>query len=471
MLRPAPGLRLVRAVGCSIVAGRLRLPQPTDLIVPLEPLVIQDPARMSDVRPASDRTISGLRIALVSLAATAVQFAVALAWSSPAGFRFIVAVSQRVFGGSIADPHVFEDVRAYHEYASAPFSGRVPYRDVLIEYPPAAFPLFLVPRLVAPSLSAFRWAFAFEMGLCGLTINALVAFAVARWQQPRDGPRRLAWLTLALAALGPLPIARFDLAPTALAIATLVAWQCAHPISAGILAGIGTLAKLFPGVVLVPCLAAASPPGARRQRGAFVSFVLTLVAGLLAWFAIGGPGVGRSITYHTERGLEITSVWSTLLIPAAWCTGARLSYTFDHHSCQLVAPGAVEAARFAPLAQLAALALVACRARRSQSKDLPRFAAAAVLGYAALGKVLSPQYLIWVLPFLALIPGSVGRRARFLGLGCALLTGLVYPFAAVAILKFQPLALIILCARNLLLVILLAVLILPATDERNDLVN
>jgi hypothetical protein len=424
---------------------------------------------MSDVHLAPVRRIPFLRIALASIAATAVQMAVAIASSSPAGFHLIVAVSQRVFGGSIADPHVFEDVRAYHEYASAPFSGRVPYRDILIEYPPGAYPVFLLPRLAAASLGGFRWAFAVEMGLCALAINALVAYFLALTEQQGDIIRRAAWLALALAALGPLLIARFDLAPTALAVAVLVAWQGGHLILAGVLAGIGTLVKLFPAVVLVPCLAGANPLGWRGRQGALVGFVVTIFAGLLVWFAIGGSGVGGSIAYHAERGVEITSVWSTLLMAGAWCTGARLAYTVDHHSVQLVAAGAAEAARLAPVAQLLALGWVAWCARRSKSRELARLASAAVVSYVALGKVFSPQYLVWFLPFLALIPGSAGRRARLLGLACAVLTGIVYPFAAVAILQFQPLALVILGARNLLLVILLIVLfVVPLWDGRRS---
>jgi hypothetical protein len=411
-----------------------------------------------------DKPITTWQLAAFAVIATLVQMAIAAVWASPPAFRLVVAISQRAFGGSIADQHVFEDVRAYHEYASAPFSGQVPYRDILIEYPPAAYPIFLVPRLAAASLGAYRWAFAAEMALCALAINILNGISLSLTGQQRETSLRLAWYTLALAAMGPLPLARFDLAPTALALASFVAWQAARPATAGLLAALGMLTKLFPAVVLVPCFATETPPHSHARRRALAAFSLTLFAGVLAWFALGGLGAARSVTYHTERGLELTTVWSTLLIPFAWWTGASVSQVVDHHSVQLVAPGVEPVARLTPFVQLAALGLVAWRAARSKPDDLPRLAAAAVLAYAALGKVLSPQYMIWFLPFLPLIPGSTGRWARRLGLACAGLTCVMYPFASVAIVKLEPLAIGIVLIRNAALLALLGLLFVSPRD-------
>ena len=40
------------------------------------------------------------------------------------------------------------DVGIYHRYATHIVDGQLPYRNLPIEYPPLAIPLFVLPRLV-----------------------------------------------------------------------------------------------------------------------------------------------------------------------------------------------------------------------------------------------------------------------------------------------------------------------------------
>ena len=112
---------------------------------------------------SSERT--SRRVVGLTLIAVLLQIALSLAWTSPLGFRVTVALAQRAVGGSIGEASVFEDLRAYFHYADATVAGAVPYRDFLVEYPDGALPLFVVPRLVAPTFEGFRWAFAAEMAL------------------------------------------------------------------------------------------------------------------------------------------------------------------------------------------------------------------------------------------------------------------------------------------------------------------
>ena len=81
--------------------------------------------------------------------------------------------------------------------------------------------------------------------------------------------------------------------------------------------------------------------------------------------------------------------------------------------------------------QAAALLLVLWRARLSSAEDWPRFAAAILLAFIVTGKVLSPQYLIWILPFLAVMEGATGRRTRAIFLAGCLVTAFVFPWAQI----------------------------------------
>ena len=57
----------------------------------------------------------------------------------------------------------------------------------------------------------------------------------------------------------------------------------------------------------------------------------------------------------------------------------------------------------------------------------PRYSAAAVLAFIVFGKVLSPQYLIWLFPFLAVLDGRTGSLARKIFLLACLTTAMFYP--------------------------------------------
>ena len=86
-----------------------------------------------------------------------------------------------------------------------------------------------------------------------------------------------------------------------------------------------------------------------------------------------------------------------------------------------------------------------------------------MLAFALLGKVLSPQYLLWILPFVATLDGREGRWARPLLLAAGVLTTLVYFWAGVGLMNFHPLAIAILNARNLLLVAIFALMVRVAS--------
>ena len=77
---------------------------------------------------------------------------------------------------------------------------------------------------------------------------------------------------------------------------------------------------------------------------------------MAAWLAIGGQGAIESLTYHGERGLEIGSLYSGLLMarrPARRAGGTRCP--FDHGSFNLVGPGSGALAKLSGLVQIAFL--------------------------------------------------------------------------------------------------------------------
>jgi hypothetical protein len=95
-----------------------------------------------------------------------------------------------------------------------------------------------------------------------------------------------------------------------------------------------------------------------------------------------------------------------------------------------------------------------------------RYSAAAVLAFVAFGKVLSPQYLIWLFPFLAVLDGRTGNFARRVFLLYCLTTTLIYPGPGFfMILDHQAPAILLLNLRNAFMIWLLAVLLSRSTAE------
>jgi hypothetical protein len=93
---------------------------------------------------------------------------------------------------------------------------------------------------------------------------------------------------------------------------------------------------------------------------------------------------------------------------------------------------------------------------------LVRYSAASLVAFVALGKVLSPQFLIWLLPLVPLVRGRRGLAASaLLGLSL-LLTQVWFPIRYFDLVAFEAFPSWVLLARDLVLVALLVVLSAPA---------
>jgi hypothetical protein len=132
----------------------------------------------------------------------------------------------------------------------------------------------------------------------------------------------------------------------------------------------------------------------------------------------------------------------------------------EHKAVHLVPEwGSRLAAAASPL-QAAALLLVLLQFRRRGMAEGVRYAGAAVLASLVTAKVLSPQYLVWLFPFIVVLGGWAGSRARWLFLFVCLITALIYPGPAFAqVLDHQAIAIFLLNLRNILLLALLALLL------------
>lgn len=309
------------------------------------------------------------------------------------------------------DGPVITDTGLYRDYGERMLDGEVPYRDFELEYPPGALPAFALPALG----SGERFDLLFEglMLLCGAAGVALLAAALgAAGTAPGALAGGVAFAAFSPLLLGPVLQTRFDLWPAALVTGALAALAAGRPrLGLGVLAAAVT-AKLYP-LVLLPLalLYVARRFGTREAAVAFGVFcaVALLVAGPFA--LVGWDGLVGSVTRQTGRPLQVESLGAAVLLVADRMQLYDAVVVSSHGSQNLAGPLPDALARWQTVAQALAVALVWVLFVRS-SRDAARLfaaSAAAVVAFVAFGKVLSPQFAIWLLPLvpLVVVRGSV----------------------------------------------------------------
>ncbi|MBW3592562.1 MAG: hypothetical protein KY396_02615, partial [Actinobacteria bacterium] len=102
---------------------------------------------------------------------------------------------------------------------------------------------------------------------------------------------------------------------------------------------------------------------------------------------------------------------------------------------------------------------------RGDAGQLVAASAAAVVAFVAWGKVLSPQFLVWLVPLVPLVGGGAGLTAGALLAAALVVTQLWFPFRYWDVVALEPAAWLVL-GRNALLVALFAVLLAAIRPAR-----
>jgi len=400
----------------------------------------------------------------------------AKSWSAPSDARRLTYAAVAVFLASLAVLHwgfyqhnLILDTVEYHRYGTAMLHGQVPYRDFGVEYPPGALPVFAVPAIGHDGFSLYNREFQILMALCG--VGALLAMTLALRSLAASAERlaaALAFAALAPLVLGSVIVYRYDLWPAALAVAGLAGVLAGRQRLGFASLGLGIAAKLFPVVLLPPALAYVWRTRGRREAllclGAAAAVVAVVI---LPFLALAPHGVWTSVERQATRPLQIESLASGVLLAAHQVGGLAITMESSRGSQNLTGslPDALGTASSALLV-LALLGIWAAAARGPATPErLVRFSAASVVAFIALGKVLSPQFLIWLIPLVPLVRGRRGLVASAL-LGLALLlTQLWFPIRYWELVAFEAVPSWLVLARDLVLLALLAVLLAPTGRE------
>jgi hypothetical protein len=356
------------------------------------------------------------------------------------------------------------DTVGYHRYGTAMVDGQVPYRDFKVEYPPGALPAFLAPAAGHPGFPLYQRRFQFLIGL--LAAAALLAMAYTLRSLGAARPRftgALFFFALAPLVLGSVVIYRYDLWPAALTVAGLAAVVAARERVGFAALGIGIAAKLFPAVVVPPALAYVWRTRGPRQALLCLGIAACAVAAFVVPFLVLAPdGVWDSVRGQASRPLQIESLGSGILLAAHQFGGLELHVVTSHGGQNLggALPDALALVQTVALVAVLAGIWVAAALGPARPERLVRYAAASVTAFVAFDKVLSPQFMIWLIPLVPLVRGRRGLAASGL-LGLALLlTQLWFPIRYWELARdLGALPSWLVLARDLVLLALLAVLL------------
>jgi uncharacterized membrane protein len=360
------------------------------------------------------------------------------------------------------------DVGYYGQLARRIRDGAIPYHNLYVEYPPGALPVFAAP---AVSLHHYGDVFSVLMALCGaLALLALASAARALDLSDLELGRALAPLAVAPFLLGSIFLNRYDPWPmllTVLALAALLRGRL--DFGSGSLA-LAVLAKVYAlATVPVTALYVLRARGLPALRRAGVVFIGVGVVVLLPFVLLGPGGVAFSLYQQVTRQVEVESLPASALLVAD-----RIGLYHAHmivgdlNSNDLVGGVPAVAGIVSSCIALAAIIAPAFWYQRGEATR-QRFVlafAAALVGYVAFGKVLSTQYIVWLLPIVPLVRGWVGHAAALLLAAATWLTKLEYGHLN-ALSHGTGLSLIV--ARNLTLVglyVLLAVALRQRTAHR-----
>jgi len=341
------------------------------------------------------------------------------------------------------------DTGLYRLYGEKLADGHVPYRaGFSLEFPPGALVPLTVPAL--PGGHYVVWFHVFE-ALCGVAAVGAVAYL------------RHAYLPVLAAAvspavLGAITLNAFDLWPAA-----LTAWAIAlslrrHPGWGFALLGAATAAKLYP-VLLAPVLLVYL--GREQARRALLAGCAVLACAFLPFAVLGPGGLKFSVQQQLTRGLQAESLGGSLLgVLHRLGAGFHVVTTHAPFSFDVAGSTADAVATISSLLLLAAVAVVWFRLRRGRVDDGRTLlaVAATAIAFVAFSKVLSPQYLLFLVPVVPLAPSALAPAGLIAALGLTQVW-VRFPEPFLRTVHFHSSLVWVVLARNLVLVALYVFLV------------
>jgi hypothetical protein len=320
----------------------------------------------------------------------------------------------------------YEDVNSYEGWSNWIASTHSMPPEDTWQYPPGAAFLFLIPRLGPLDFSVSFVVLMLLIDFAGFCLMTVLA--------RREGKDTGVWVwLLGMPMLFVTLILRFDIVPTVLAVAALVVLH-RRPTWFGVLAGLGASIKVWPALVLF------GEWDRRRLRRSLIAAAITVV-GVFGFAFLLFDGQKGFIEHQKDRGLQLEAVATTPWEMRHVIDGTPTPVAQRFGTNEVDLPAADPVAKILDFASLVVLLAAAWwwwmrdRAIRSGRKELADdvlardFVFTVVLLFMVVSRVLSPQYMIWMVGMAGVVL-SAGRtrlaRPAWIAIAAIILTAGLY---------------------------------------------
>ena len=361
------------------------------------------------------------------------------------------------------DPKIVSpDVVHYADVATRVLIGHEwPYSAFPFEYPPLSILFFILPPVRGTLATYHHWFAAQMIAIDAITAVVTAAAALRLWNGLARPLTVAATLAVAVVAMGAFAIQVFDGAVALVLALAVLCLAYRRWTLAAFTIGLGFSLKLMPIVVLPLVLVLARTR--RRILWALVVGGAAAVVPFVPFLVHDDAGVRSGLFgFQIGRGLQIESVAASPYLVADVIHHGAVTVTVPPGgSLTINGAGTGLMERLAPLTVLLLLAVLywavwhARAALRSRPESVPLAVLAAILAALCGNKVLSPQHLFWILPLVALCLASrelLPKIAAGLLLCAMALTQVEFPGMYYRQIRLDPTPLLVISARNALLV-------------------
>ncbi|MCU1412727.1 MAG: hypothetical protein JWN80_67 [Microbacteriaceae bacterium] len=322
----------------------------------------------------------------------------------------------------------------------------------------------MLPMLAARAFGVAQYS-ATWLSLVML-LDAVAFAAILGWGVRRRNTAVAWWWLGFLVLLGPIALGRIDSISVPIAIVGVL-FLATRPRLAVFILTIATWIKVWPAAII-----AAAIISVKRRGEVLLTAVITSAAIIAIALALGsGLNVFSFITTQTGRGLQVEAPVSTIWLWRAYAglPGTGVYYDSSILTWQVKGAGVdVAAAVMTPLmlvvlAGVVVVGIFAARRGTRVADLLPTLSIGLVAAFIVFNKVGSPQYMGWlavpVILGLAASSAGTGRSFRtptILVTVVAALTQVIYPYLYGYLLGLNPMMLLVVTAKDIVLIALLA---------------
>ncbi|TFD53780.1 DUF2029 domain-containing protein [Cryobacterium sp. Hh11] len=363
---------------------------------------------------------------------------------------FLVALLPTILTG-----RVLGDLPLYRQWAELGLgNGFWQGLDVAWVYPIGAMLPIAFAGIAGPLLYQLLWF------LMTAALNAVAVGALTDWGRRRSGYKPAWYWLLCSFLLSPVGLLRLEGVTAPIVIVGLVL-LARRPVIAALLLALATWIKVWPAAVFLAVVTVWSRKLTMVLTGAALS------AGVAAsvWLLDAAQFLTGFVTEQTDRALQLEAPVTT---PWVWLAslGQHDTVIYENFAIatrEVSGPGAglvaslMTPVMFGAIAAIFVLMVIAQRRQADAAELLLLGSLALVSAFIVFNKVGSPQYMLWLVPIVAVGVGrswAAWRVPAVLMLAISALTTLIFPIFYLPLIDGNLFSLLLLTARNGLLVAL-----------------